>query len=443
MNTLTTMVFQVLVYLPFTCIQTFLYAKTIGLNPKWKGLRLALVILCVTVAEAATHQISAIPALSWANSLILVIFFLYPVLFMGGKLKERILLGVINLAILLFIAMFLSLILYPVVNLSLDESWQSVLLFLVFAISIYAVYIILVLITIRLNSYLPHKHRTGIVIFFSVISVVFWSVRKTITRFADVEMSHMYAIIISLVLLIIWVLLYFVFSFICRYFAKANEANALAIQNDMIERYMLRKQASDDRIQVLSHDLRHSLTQWRTFAEEKGDADALQSISEYEGQLLSSLLIDVENDNANAIINQKHWEANQKQVEFLVDGVFHKDLIISKFDLSSLLSNLLDNAIEAAAQAETEALRRVKLSIRRKGNLLILTVENGYAIEPVLQNGVFVTTKKDKDFHAIGMRSIRYVAEKYDGVVHNSYENNWFKASVMLCGYQTALSDEK
>jgi len=217
----------------------------------------------------------------------------------------------------------------------------------------------------------------------------------------------------------------------------------LAIQNDMIERYMLRKQASDERIQILSHDLGHSLTQWRSLAEEKGDADALQSISEYEGQLLSSLLINVENDTANAIMNQKQFEATQKQVEVLVDGAFDKDLLISKLDLCSLLGNLLDNAIEAAAQAETEALRRVRFSIRRKGNLLILAVENGYAIEPVLRNGVFITTKKDKDLHAIGMRSINYVTEKYNGVVNHSYENNWFKASVMLCGYQTALSDEK
>ena len=77
----------------------------------------------------------------------------------------------------------------------------------------------------------------------------------------------------------------------------------------------------------------------------------------------------------------------------LVDGIFHKDLLMSRLDLCSLLGNLLDNDIEAAAQAETEALRRVKLSVRRKGNSLILAVENDYAIEPVLENGIFVTSK--------------------------------------------------
>ena len=444
MNTLITMVINVLLILPIICIQTFFYSKTIGLNPKWKGLRLALVILLVTVVVAALNEVSAFLAVP----LLLAIFILYPVFFAGGKLKERFLFGMINLAMFMFAGLSIGFTISPEALMELEEiSWQSIPLILTIVVSIYTAYIVLVLVIVRLNiegrRHIPHKYWAGIVICFSFILVGWGGVQNIINWFADVEMSRMYSNIISLFFLFIWLLLYFVFSFICRYFAKANEANALAIQNDMIERYMLRKQASDERIQVLSHDLRYSLTQWRAFAEEKGDADALQNISEYEEQLLSSLLINVENDNANAIINQKHWEADKARIEFLVDGVFHKDLLMSKLDLCSLLGNLLDNAIEAASQAETEALRRVKLSIRRKGNLLILAVENGYAIEPVLQNGIFVTNKKDKDLHAIGMRSIRSVAEKYDGVVHNSYENNWFKATVMLCGYQTALSDEK
>ena len=258
------------------------------------------------------------------------------------------------------------------------------------------------------------------------------------------ERLYSYVAIGSLSFLAVWLLLYFVFYFVCRYVSKTAEIDMLAFQNDMIERYILRKQASDNRIKILSHDLKHSLVQWRTLAEEKGDENALQSISEYERQLSDTLLINVENESANAIINQKYWEANQAHVEFQVNGAFHKDLCMSKLDLCSLLGNLLDNAIEAAAQAETEDLRLVRLAIRRKGNLLILIVENGYKFEPVLEDGDFATRKEDKDYHAIGTLSIRYMAEKYAGVASNSYENNWFKATVMLCGYTNSnvLSDE-
>jgi len=435
---------EVLLMLSITCIQTFFYYKTVGPSQKWRGLRLALAILFVTIIEAALQLVAMNVAL-WVSLLFLIIVILYPVFFMGGKFRERIFFGIVNLTIFMFSVLLTSSILSRerLAQYTSETSWQTLLLLCTLIITIYG---ILVLVITHLNTegrrYIPRKYWTGMTLCFSIVFVGLLVVQYFNVRIEDTEKFRTYPTILSIGFLVIWLLLYFVFYFVCRYFSKTTEANALVIQNDMIERYMLRKQASDERIKVLSHDLKHSLTQWRMLVEEKGDANALQSISEYEEQLRSSLLINVENETANAVINQKYWEANQERVEFQIDGAFHKDLLMSKLDLCSLLSNLLDNAIEAAAQAETEYLRRVKLSIRRKGNLLIVMVENGYTIEPVLENGVFVTCKKDKGLHAIGMRSIHYVAEKYDGVVNNSYENNWFKATVMLRGYTIALSDE-
>ncbi len=442
-----TVIIQVLVMSSITCIQTFFYFKTTGLSQKWRGLRLALAILFISLIEAALQLVSLnVSGLFLVGNLIIVIFILYPVFFMGGKSKEKIFFAIVNLVIFMFSALIASVIVFPKVLIQYSSEISQLLLLLLIVLPFIGIYAILVLVITHLSTegkrYVPRKYWIGMIVCFSIIFVGLVVVSNLRFWIEDAERFRTYLTVFLAGFLIIWLLSYFVFYFVCRYFSKTTEANVLAIQNDMIERYMLRKQASDERIKVLSHDLKHSLSQWRAFAEERGDTNALQSILEYEGQLNSTLLINVENENANAIINQKCWEANQARVAFLTDGAFYKDLLISKLDLCSLLGNLLDNAIEAAMQTEPEALRRVKLSIRRKGNLLILVVENGYAIEPILENGGFVTHKKDKELHAIGMRSIHYVAEKYDGVVHTSYENHWFKASVMLRGYTTALSNE-
>jgi len=388
------------------------------------------------------------------------VMLLYPVFFMGGKRKERIFFSIVNCVIFLFSVLlgalaFNALIgllpkaqlssVFFVVHIVEGTSWVAGLVSVLFTIIVYA---LLVLLITRLNTegkrFIPRKYWTGMLISFIIIVIGLEIISNLGAWVHNEEQMYTYIAISSVAFLIIWLLLYFVFYFVSRYFTKATEANALVIQNEMIERYLLRKQASDERTKMLNHDLKHSLVQWRALAEEKGDATALQSISEYERQLSASLLINVENESANAIINQKYLEANQAHVEFQVNGAFHKDLCVSKLDLCSLLGNLLDNAIEAAAQAETDDLRLVRLAIRRKGNLLILIVENGYKFVPVLENGDFATRKEDKDFHAIGTLSIKHVAEKYAGVVSNSYENNWFKATVMLCGYTNSnvLSDE-
>lgn len=426
-----------------TCLHTFFYYKTIGLSHKCKGYRLVIVILFIAVILAVETAIGSFTL--WGIVLCFIIVILYPIIFMGGRFKERILFGIVSCLMTQFSNIISFAIVSPDMMWDLSKFTRHIPL-LICALITNVVYAILMMFIIHLDTvgkrYIPRKYWTGIIICSVIMIVCVTTVFNLDSWLADDSKLYTYTIVFTLGFLVIWILLYFVFYFICKYFSKVNEANMLAIQNDMIERYTLQKQASEERIKILSHDLKHSLVQWRALAVEKGDTAALQSISEYERQLLSSLLLNVEHESANAIINQKCLEAHQAQVEFLVDGVFHNDLLISRLDICSLLGNLLDNAIEAAAKAETEALRLVKLSIKRKGNLLILVVENGYAAEPVLENGVFVTHKKDKEHHAIGTLSIHYVADKYNGAVNNTFESNWFKSTVMLNGYQDILSDK-
>lgn len=441
LGTIIGVIIGLLTILPLICIQTFFYSKMIGLNQKCKGLRLVLTIFIFSIIMFILNVNASFRGML----LTLILIILYPALFLGCKLKDGILFGILNCAIYLFSGLISLIIVSPVSWVDLHKIPIPELL-MILAVS-YVVYVILLLIIIHLNTdgkhYMPSKYWTGVIISFTVIVIALFIVSNFNTWFRDIEKLQIYTTIFTIGVLSIWLLMYFLLYFVCQYFSKATEASILSVQNNMIERYILRKQETDERIRMLSHDLKHSLVQWRIMAEEKGEINVLQNITEYERQLLSSLLINVENESASAIINQKYLEAKQAKVTFQVDGIFHKDLIMCNLDLCSLLGNMLDNAIEAAAKVETEALRCVRLSIKRKGNLLIMVVENGYAIEPIVKDGVFITLKKDKFHHAIGMMSIRYVTEKYNGVVKNSYENNWFKSSVMLSGYHAILSNKK
>ena len=43
-----------------------------------------------------------------------------------------------------------------------------------------------------------------------------------------------------------------------------------------------------------------------------------------------------------------------------------------------------------------------------------------------------VTTKKDKDFHGFGMKSIQYAAQKYNGQMSIHTENNIFVLRISI-----------
>ncbi len=69
MHMLFDVMIEVLLMLSITCIQTLFYSKTIGLNQKWRGLRLALAIAFVTVVETAIQLVSInISGLVWVGN---------------------------------------------------------------------------------------------------------------------------------------------------------------------------------------------------------------------------------------------------------------------------------------------------------------------------------------------------------------------------------------
>lgn len=216
----------------------------------------------------------------------------------------------------------------------------------------------------------------------------------------------------------------------CRYYAKENDTNLIAMQNEMLERYVLQKQESDRVIRQLSHDLKHNLNRLK---EQSGNSD---SIAEYEDMLEMHSMLNVGDDIANAIINEKRLYAQRGGIEFKVDGGFSDGLTITRIDFCSLLGNLLDNALESAEQVEDESLRRVSLQIRRKGHQLLIFLENGYKVEPKLNGGVFISGKKNRGLHGVGTLSINNIVEKYDGVIENTFKDNIFKSSLMLRCYE-------
>ena len=48
------------------------------------------------------------------------------------------------------------------------------------------------------------------------------------------------------------------------------------------------------------------------------------------------------------------------------------------------------------------------------------------------ENGLPLTTKKDKDYHGFGMKSIQLVVNKYDGDLNVNVANNVFSLSIMF-----------
>lgn len=151
---------------------------------------------------------------------------------------------------------------------------------------------------------------------------------------------------------------------------------------------------------------------------------AAQRISEFD------VVIDVGNDFVNAILNAKLSEAKRNGITVLCSADKNASGI-DEVDLCNLLGNLLDNAIEACEKCRDRQ-RVIEIKIQMRGDKYLLEVENTATENALENNQQLVTTKDDILRHGYGVKSIKSIAEKYNGMVNFSQVDDKFRSTVVL-----------
>ncbi len=101
-------------------------------------------------------------------------------------------------------------------------------------------------------------------------------------------------------------------------------------------------------------------------------------------------------------------------------------------DLYTMMGNALDNAIESAENCDKDTWKTISVRIWKKDFFAVVQVENTFAGELQLEDGIPKTTKADAENHGFGLRSIRTIAEKYDGTMTIKTEDQMFILTVLF-----------
>ena len=187
--------------------------------------------------------------------------------------------------------------------------------------------------------------------------------------------------------------------------------------------------ATIDVINRKCHDLKHQIAALRHMS---GDEQE-KSIAELEkAVLIYDRFPKTGNKDVDIILAEKSLlaEKNHILIRSIVDGSGLGFLTVE--DLYSLLGNALDNAIEAARQEQAEDRRIITLYAAQRESLFTIHVENPCAREPLFMDGLPVTSKPDKDYHGFGMRSMRYLCEKYKGALTSGWEDGIFTLDILF-----------
>ena len=97
--------------------------------------------------------------------------------------------------------------------------------------------------------------------------------------------------------------------------------------------------------------------------------------------------------------------------------------------MCTILSNILDNAIRAEKESGKTSISFVIRNTNE--NELIIYVENDLKIEPQIQNGKIISSKKNKENHGFGIENVRECVEKNHGYTKIEAEESKFR--VWIC----------
>ena len=142
-------------------------------------------------------------------------------------------------------------------------------------------------------------------------------------------------------------------------------------------------------------------------------------------------IVNVPYSMMRAMLNYKLSAAKENKIDLRLDVRLPANLELNEFDLAVILGNLLDNAMEASKQMG-ETSRHLELSILYKPDYLVIHMENPVGNVLLGQDGELRSSKPDAENHGFGLRNIKYLVEKYDGMMKIASENGVFKVDIAL-----------
>jgi hypothetical protein len=202
--------------------------------------------------------------------------------------------------------------------------------------------------------------------------------------------------------------------------------------HDFINNKMRYYEMSHDGIVALQtkcHDLKHQITAIRS---EAGKARFNEYLDELEDSIDEySTVIECGNQTVDIVLTEKNILCMSCGVKFsyMIDGSLFS--FLTEREIYSLFGNALDNALEGTSRVPDEANRMISLKSNVRGNLVVLQIENTYAGEMTLVDGLPRTTKQETG-HGFGLRSILRIAEKHGGGMSVRTESGIFKLSIFM-----------
>ena len=177
-----------------------------------------------------------------------------------------------------------------------------------------------------------------------------------------------------------------------------------------------------------AHDLKHKLKALKNAPDNLKDEfinDQMSHIEQYQN------LVFCDNEVLNTILAEKSLYCSSKNITFSCSIKKANLDFIDVMDLYALLGNAIDNAIECVEQFDEDNKKVISVNVSSKEAFTIFQIEN-YSHKITSTVDELPTTTKDDIGHGFGLKSIKYIAQKYNGNMYWANKDGVFSLQIMI-----------
>ena len=239
----------------------------------------------------------------------------------------------------------------------------------------------------------------------------------------DYTASMIYAIIGCVFALIIQV-------YISRWEEERSQALIMRRLLGDSEKQYEQWKSSVELLRIAVHDIKHMLAQAQALADQKQvELPDLRAIGRMVDRY--SPTIRTGNDVLDILLRNMTDLCSRDQIALSCAAYTDHLKYFDGMSLYFLFVNAIDNAMKSVALVDDPDKRIIDISIRRFGGSLVIHIWNYFTGKVQFADGLPVP-REDSQIHGFGMKSIRLIVERLDGVLDVRTEGQVFNLDVML-----------
>lgn len=185
-----------------------------------------------------------------------------------------------------------------------------------------------------------------------------------------------------------------------------------------------------DKLKYVYHDLKNHMICIKNFDTKD---EIISYINDLEFQISDfENFKNTGNKTLDIILGEKIGICKKYNIQIEDSINLSKLKFIKDNDICTIFANALDNAIEACININNELEKIIEIKATYINGFAIIKFRNTKVNEIKFINEHIQTSKNDENTHGIGLASIKYIVNKYDGETIVNYSDNEFILKIMI-----------